>query len=220
MMGTARQLALVPGAETRTGRHADDYYRTPAWLVRALCPHLHTFATVLDAGAGEGGIARIVEEWALERGDEVAVTAVELDPDRADRLPAEWERHQGDFLTWADNSSSLQRRYDLVVTNPPFEVGGEPAWTRWVDAGRPLVTPRRGTLAVLGFANILGGQARSAWWRIHRPSRILISPRRPQYRPEAKSGDPRDTVWVLWDHGGRAADETTFDWLDTEGVGR
>lgn len=218
-MTAPTQLALVPGAETQAGRHADDYYRTPAWLTRALCPHLHTFGSVLDAGAGEGSIAQVVEAWALEQGRQVAVTAVELDPERANRLPSEWERHQADFFTWADNSISLQRRYDLVITNPPFVLDGRPVWTRWVDACRPLVTTG-GTLAVLAFANILGGQERSGWWRRNRPSRVLLSPKRPQYRTEAKSGDPRDTVWVLWERAGWIAGETRFDWLDLEGGGR
>lgn len=53
---------------TATGRsdvrHPDDFYRTPAWLTRAVLPHLDlpAHSHVLDPACGDGAILDVVRE--------------------------------------------------------------------------------------------------------------------------------------------------------------
>lgn len=205
----------VPGGD---GRRADDFYATPSWLTRAmLCRVGCCFGSVLDAGAGLGAVGVEVESWLNSNDRQPAVTAVELDGGRASVLPGSWEVVASDFFRWSEQARAAGRTFDLVATNPPFTVDGKPAWTRWVDACLPLVTPG-GTLAVLGFVNLLGGLGRSAWWTVRRPSLVLVSPRRPLFRSDdRRSGAPRETAWFVWSwRGAERRSPTVLDWLDIE----
>jgi hypothetical protein len=225
---TAAQTTLQPDLfrdaafDVSPGRAEGDYYPTPAWLTRALLDHrmrdwdfllgeqLYRGLRVLDPGAGCGEIGLEVERWiadhptctgAAQRRPEV--TAVELDVGRASCLPDRWRADCADFFPWARLRVEERQSWPLVVTNPPFS-----HWQEWVDACLPLTS---GYLAVLGFTNILGGQARSRWWAEHRPEWVLVSPKRPSFR--GGSSDPRDACWIVW-RGYHAPKRTELDWLD------
>lgn len=199
----------IDGREVVAGdRPADDFYRTPAWVTRALLRYLpeppQRLLRVLDAGAGDGAIGRVVEEvWPC-----AGIWAIERNPNRLAQCPEHWNRRQADFLTYALTTGP----FDLAVSNPPFGADGSDTWTDF--ALRLLEHDARWT-AVLGFANVLGGQARyQRLWSKHVPY-LIIHVGRPKYREE-KGTDPRDTVWVVWDGYGTPVGQTRFRWAGGE----
>jgi len=161
-----------------------------------------SYRTVLDPGAGDGRLAASALTHCKPH--ICKVTAVELHEGRAEMLPSEWDVVCGGYLGWAEKMAG-HRTFDLIISNPPFS-----EWIEFVDASFPLLAPR-GTLLVLGFSNILGSQKRAGWWRRHKPSSILQSPRRPQFIPDSSNGDPRESIWVQWGPG--RPKHTRFDWL-------
>jgi hypothetical protein len=201
-MSTKRQLLLGGGEEDVTDRIADDYYPTPQWLIAAAMDHVdRRHDTILDAGAGDGRLAKAAE---IKRGNHPStVTAVEVNVGRTEQYPNHWDVIPANFLTWARQE---KRRFSLVISNPPFK-----EWLRFAELCLRLRAPS-GVCLVLGFANILASQNRSEWWRIHRPAKILLSSRRPQFKEGAQGGDPRDTVWIMWGpkHNPHS---TLFDWV-------
>lgn len=200
------QLSLDGGVRVVGARPDDDFYRTPRWLVDAVLERVRVRPRhALDAGAGDGVLGQAVS--ALFPGG-VSVTAVELDPERAGRLPAPWDVHIANFLTWAP---ACPDRFDLIVTNPPFN-----AWDEFVLAALPLLE-HGGTLLALGFTNVLGGQDRfRQLWQVHPPSTVWLSPRRASFTEDGKT-DARDVVWIEWRRGGTAPVGgglvTRFGWL-------
>jgi hypothetical protein len=219
---SAGQLDLIRPAvlDVGTGRAEGDYYPTPAWLTRALLDHemqgwgwllgeqIATGLDVLDPGAGCGELCLEVERWVAEHAPESSVlrprvTAVEYDVGRASCLPDRWRATCGDFFPWARLRAEERQRWPLIITNPPFS-----RWQEWIDVCLPLCG---GYLAALAFTNILAGQARAAWWAEHRPEKVLISPKRPQFR--GGSNDPRDTCWIVW-RGYHKPERTELDWLE------
>lgn len=184
-----------------------DYYPTNPSVVRAILERLRPkFRTLLDPGAGEGALGKTAAEWRRRR---VETTAVELDRHLSRRLPRTWEVVEADFIEWSKGAALAGRRWDLVLTNPPFGSPGERLWSRWVDACRPLVAPR-GLLVVLGFSNILASKERGAWWRACRPYLVTQLEQRPSYT--GGGNDPRETLWFVW-KGGQASKRTLLDWL-------
>lgn len=191
-------------SEPQDGGRVDlDYYPTPQWLIEAAVSRLwRCYQTILDAGSGDGRLAASVVDHRLPHPSQV--TAVELHEERAAALPDDWEVVCASYPEWA-KSVAGKRSFDLIITNPPFS-----RWLEFVDASLPLLA-HNGVLLALGFSNILGSRKRAVWWQKHRPSKILQSPRRPQYKPGSNNGDPRETIWVQWGPG--MSTKTTFDWL-------
>ncbi|MBN0927102.1 methyltransferase, partial [Pseudomonas aeruginosa] len=84
---------------------------------------------VLDIGAGSGLLALML---AQRTGDDVHVEAVELDEEaaaqaRENALASPWasriEVWQADIHQW---QPSQTRRYELIISNPPFFAEGVP----------------------------------------------------------------------------------------------
>ena len=199
-MTGAEQLALDGTAATVGARPDDDHYRTPTWLVEAVLAQGLSIPprAVLDAGAGDGRLGRAV----ARRFRDAATWGVEIDPARLASSGLD-RQIEADFLAWAP---TCDRTFDCVIANPPFRL-----WDEFARAMLPLVAPG-GTCLVLGFVNVLGGQARAAWWREHPPSRIWLSPRRASFTPDGAT-DSRDCCWISWEPGERRAE---VRWLPTE----
>jgi hypothetical protein len=210
------QLRLDGSIDIYDGEH----YPTPAWLVGGLLSKLHAPAgssygsglSVLDPGAGDGRLGRAARTWLRGRGSvlEPHVTFVESSPARASsirRLP--WNSvYESDYVQWASDAAESSLDYSLIVCNPPFTM-----WMEFVRASLPLLHPY-GTMAMLGFSNILATPDRADFFRRHRPSHIYQSPRRPRFIEGKSSGDPRDSVWVVWSGSAATTTETHFDWLE------
>lgn len=173
-----------------------DYYRTPAWLVEALLPHLEQRLPpgrlrVLEPACGDGAIVQVLESaW----GERATVDAVDLEP-------------QGAMIGRAEAACWLSRpldarRYHLVVTNPPYRHALE-----YVQRATACLYPY-GVAAMLLRLGFLAGQQRSSWLRELRPS-VLVSPRRPSFTEDGKC-DSSDYGWVIFDGAGR------LDWLEVD----
>lgn len=195
---------LTAGWRDKT-RPEDDYYCTPTWIVRAALQEVgFSYSNVLDPGAGTGVLGKQAEEWKVENlGEEhrPPVTAVELSADRCAEHPDHWESVNANFLSWAENHD---KRYDLILVNPPFK--------HWLEFANACLRLRghAGILIMLANQGILAGQARYSWWKNNQPSDIYQSPKRPKFRKSAT--DARDYVWVKWGRGNPI--HTRFHWLD------
>lgn len=115
----------LPGLEGEAHTHAessDQFFPTPAWAVDAvmqLMVPIGFSGTVLDLGAGDGGLISRILAAGVERH---RITAVERRPQCEGRLrQIAGTVVIGDALEWADGRED--RRFDLVVSNPPFGKG-------------------------------------------------------------------------------------------------
>ncbi|MVT03415.1 tRNA (adenosine(37)-N6)-methyltransferase TrmM [Enterobacter sp. 10-1] len=108
-----------------------------AWAPIAQVKH------VLDIGTGSGLLALML---AQRTGELVALDAVELDEDAADQArentaaspwSARIQVHQADIQQWQPPQT---RRYELIVSNPPFFAEGVPCATSQREQARYTTT--------------------------------------------------------------------------------
>jgi hypothetical protein len=122
--------------EDASGRHDDDFYRTPGYVTSALCDELVrrgiTPRTIVDAGCGDGAIGTVLKQ----RFPLTWLVGVEKDRGRLGRA---LDAHTGkqcaydcvDEMDWFGVSSDDLRDWsrigprqtpaDLIVSNPPFK---------------------------------------------------------------------------------------------------
>jgi hypothetical protein len=111
-----------------------DGYPTPGWCVRALAEHVHLAGLrIWEPAAGAGHLARGLEA----AGARVLTSDIELHPG----LGAQF-----DFLS-AGMPVGL-RRYDGIVTNPPWGAGNRLA-VAFIEAGLHRIASCGGFLALL-----------------------------------------------------------------------
>ena len=151
------------------GRHPDDFYRTPAWAVRAILPALQcpTERRVLDPCCGDGAILDVLKTAKMMP----RTYGIELDRDRAERA-----RGRGHIVA---TGNALQRSTwftcDLLVTNPPYSLATEFIERAFSEFGHSTID-----LAFLLRLNFLGSQARANFHRLY-PSDVLVLPQRPEF---------------------------------------
>lgn len=186
-------------ATGRSGvRHPDDFYRTPAWVTRAILPHLAIpeGGIVLDPACGDGAILDVVKD---ARPD-VRTTGFEIDRERA----AIAARRHG-IIGGADALTvpSFQWAPDAIVMNPPFRHAMD-----FVERG---IECAKGDVACLLRLSWMAGQKRAAFWREHMADAYVL-PRRPSFT--GKGTDASDYAWFVWGagRGGR------WQVLELEGV--
>lgn len=206
--GRGGAALALPGLETTTGRHPEDFYRTPGWAVDAILPYLRApdadplavradrAPFWLDPGCGDGAIAeRVIARWPRSEG-----IGVELDPDRARaarRLP--FAVYQGDFLA---KSPIWESTVDLVIGNPPYAQALE-----FLERALQLVERRyrgevvgRGDVAFLlrvGFLEAEPGSERDEFLELHRPD-VFVLGKRPRFRGRGDGGDSATYAWFVW----------------------
>jgi hypothetical protein len=122
--------------EDATGRHEDDYYRTPGYVTSTLCDELDRRGivprTIVDAGCGDGAIGTVLKQ----RFPHSWLVGVEKDRGRWSRA---LDTHTGkqcaydcvDHMDWFGVSADDLRDWsdigvnrtapDLIVSNPPFK---------------------------------------------------------------------------------------------------
>ena len=175
-------------------RRPHDYYPTPAWVTRAILPHLVsrlvTSTDVLDPCCGDGAILREVGR-AVGRG---RVLGIEIEIARAEVAASACT----DIPSTVDALTFDWPQVDLVLTNPPFSLAME-----FVE--RALVMQRRhsGTTAMLLRLAFLESQGRAAFHRAN-PSDVYVLPKRPSFTGDGKS-DSSAYAWFVWgpNRGGR-----------------
>ncbi|WP_148253388.1 N-6 DNA methylase [Aidingimonas lacisalsi] len=93
------------------------FYETPANIVRLIKKHVPASSTkILDPAVGEGALLFSLSAFHLNR----QVTIVDIDDKRLSGVLLRFPKSQTvneDFLSW---SSRGEKRFDLIVANPPF----------------------------------------------------------------------------------------------------
>jgi hypothetical protein len=188
-------------------RNDRDVYLTPAWLTRAILPHLAPLITrgtmtrspswtprIFEPAAGDGGMARTIRE-----------TWPDADVDLADIEPIRGVVPFGDFLL-----TEPRPDYDLVITNPPFSLALE-------FCQRALLWRRTpgSVVAMLLRLGFLGAQKRGAWLRENTPS-VYVTPRRPSFT--GGGNDSADYAWMVWGPGPARVVMLEMDLLDDGGL--
>lgn len=178
----------------QTPRAENDFYRTPAWAVDQILPHLYQpeagsradgAPTWIDAGCGDGAIAqRLLARWPNSTG-----IGVELDECRAQSarlLPM--QVFCTDFIA---PEPLLLSRVDLVIGNPPFSQALE-FLKRALMLGREVAFLLRS-----GFLEAKRGSERDMFLEEHRPDVYLLA-KRPRFTGDG--GDSATYIWAVWRH--------------------
>lgn len=168
----------------RAERRKDDFYRTPAWCVKSILPHLPRFGDVLDPCAGDGAMLMVLREVGiLARG-------FELDEGRGRACRAHgFGCYIGDALA----ADSPWHAPGVVLTNPPFSLAQE-----MVERALAEVAPG-GTVAMLLRLGFLASQGRAA---LHRraPADVFVLPMRPSFTEDGQT-DQSEYAWFVWGPG-------------------
>lgn len=192
-----------------------DFLPTPAWFSGPVLDEvLENYLIdddplrVLDAGCGTGLLGLEVDKRCPEELRPLRITGVDCAPERLALCPPSWELVEADFFAWSAQQQLAGRRWDLVVTNPPFS-----DWWRWVDACLPLVASG-GTLLAVAQVSWLG--QRPGWWTNIPPTTVHVCGRRPW------PASVRECCWVEWMVGARGSAETptTLRWFSGREEGR
>lgn len=170
-----------------------EWYRTPAWCVDAIVPHIGRPRTTLDLGCGDGSIGKALRvKW----GSGVTIDGFELDEKRAavarESLAFDdiHEGTEGDVLALVtDNFNGA----DCVISNPPYSHA-----EAFARQALRLVRPG-GVVAFLLRLGWLASQSRVQFHREH-PSDVFVLPRRPSFTGNGKS-DSADYAWFVWGLG-------------------
>lgn len=180
-------------------RRDGDFYPTPAWMTRALLKRLPNLRPlcILEPCSGDGAIVRELTSPHVVMNDIV---------ERPPLLP--------DFLLDATQRSSWTafRRFapfDLVITNPPFDVGFDIAQHALEFAGR-------GVALLLRLTFLEPTELRGPWLQAHPPERLIVMPRH-DFRGNG-STDSVTSAWMIWSKdqplGPRGIDIVTKDERD------
>ena len=176
------------------GDNPNEFYRTPAWAVRAVLPLLGEPRTTVDLGCGDGAIGTVLrQKWR----DRVTIDAFELDSKRAlaathaqiDGLPVYDDVLEDDLLKLdpADYAGN-----DLIISNPPYSHA-----EAFARVALQLVRPG-GIVAFLLRLAFIEGQKRAAFHREH-PSDIHVLSTRPSFN--GMGTDSAAYAWFIWGLG-------------------
>jgi len=159
-----------------------DFFETPAWVTRAILPHLPLCNSVLDPCAGKGAILKVVSE----RIGVDLCDGIEIDPELAEQAMRYGGVTTGDALKedWMTG---------LVVMNPPFSKA-----LPFVERALEQTRSRGGTVAALLRLGMMASQARAPFWKAN-PADVLVLPKRPSFT--GKGTDATEYAWFVWGPG-------------------
>lgn len=155
-------------------RNANDFYPTPSWVTKLLLNRLDIRADdiFLEPAAGAMDIYNLVEI------DEHRKKFAELS------LGIDYLKTDMDFSA------------DVIITNPPFSL-----FEAFIATAIHRDLKPTGTMAMLLRVNALGGNLRAAFWRMYRPTHMLVVTPRPSF--SGSGTDSSEYAWFVWDRGGR-----------------
>lgn len=163
-------------------RRVDDFYPTPPWMTRALLKRLPNLKPlrILEPCAGDGAIVRQLTSAHVVMND-----IVERPPVTPDFLLDATKR---------DSWTAFRRfsSFDLVITNPPFEVAFDIVQHAVEFAGR-------GVALLLRLTFLEPTDQRGPWLHEHPPERLIVMPRH-DFRGNG-STDSVTSAWMVWSKG-------------------
>jgi len=161
-------------------RNPYDFYRTPKWCTEAIADQIHWhngLVDVLEPCIGDGAISNVLLGKYVDH-----VEWAEITKGR-------------DFLTY-----DFGRRFDFVVTNPPFSLAQE-----FIEKSLTLAN----CVVMLLRLNFLASKSRKEFWEKHPPTAIHVLTKRPSFT--GNGTDATDYAWFVWDSTGRQ--KKGFYWL-------
>lgn len=164
-------------------RQPDDYYATPAWVTRAILPHLKSPGSILDPAAGTGALL----EAAWGKFGTADLHAIEIDSERFIACQS-----LGIATTCGDALSMAWPRADLILANPPYAL----ALQFVMCACHHLRIWGTGQAAFLLRLAFLESKERNAFLRHRMPDKIKVLPRRPAF-VNGKT-DSCAYAWFVW----------------------
>ena len=148
-----------------------DLYETPAWVTRALLPHIPTGLAIWEPAAGSGKMANAL----MDGGHKVWAT------DISDPCPT-------DFLLTVDRS------WRAIVTNPPYELAQE-----FIDHAMRMVGGD-GLVAMLLRTDFDHAKTRQhLFGKCPEFSKKLVLTRRIKWFEDSKGQPSFNHAWFIWD---------------------
>lgn len=176
------QLALDPTAPSANEGIGDesDFYRTPAWCMRAILRHLPAFWTVIDPCAGDGAMLDAIRDVPrANRGGipfahvcGASLRGFEIDEKRFDVARA---KHPGVRRADALAPETYWGFFDVATLNPPFSLAEE-----FVRRAIAEAAPQRATVAALLRTSFLESRERVDLHREH-PADVFVFASRPSF---------------------------------------
>ena len=202
-----------------TGRKADrepfDSYATPGWCVRRLLEAVHLpGGEWLEPCAGDGKLVRTVEDfrprvrnWAIvDIQSKFSCTAEMLREEfMGDALYVKgWH---ADFLGDEMLNKIEPKRFDVAITNPPFE---------HAMAFRDRMRRMADHTVLLLRLPWMASAKRHQMFVEDPPAIVAVLPNRPSFTPDGKT-DATDYCWAVWAPIGWG-DQTRMMWLEQTSI--
>lgn len=191
----------IAGTSTTRQRAEHDFYATNPEAVKMLarCYKLPT-GEVLEPCVGNGNIIHAMEECFPSQNHYTAIDIVDRGYE---------ETIVEDYLSW-----ETDKKYDLVITNPPFSHAVE-----FIERGYEQLKPN-GVMAMYLKIQFLEGQKRKEFFKKYPMKYVYVFPNRMSTWMNGNSHDPitgRKYVttfcfaWFVWEKG--FTGEPTIRWL-------
>ncbi len=164
----------MSSAKPAAERAANDFYPAPAWVTQLLLNRLSF------------------------RDDDVFLEPAAGAMDIYNLVPLPEERKKFAELSSGINYLTTDKdlKADVIITNPPFSL-----FEAFIHTAIHRDLAPTGTMAMLLRVNALGGNLRREFWRIYRPTNMLVITPRPSF--DGAGTDSCEYAWFIWDRGGR-----------------
>ena len=177
-------------------RHVDDFYKTPAWVIRALLESEPLHGPILEPSCGDGAIISQLIDLGVCKADELL--GVEIHPQRAESAAANrWGARVvcGNFLEGLDAWQHLESRPCSIITNPPYRLAAD-----FVRRSLEVVQPG-GRVCMLLRLNFLGSSRKrlDVVQRGSGLSRVIVLAKRPSFT--GGGTDACEYAWMVWIKG-------------------
>lgn len=177
---SASQDRAIPGRPDAENRDPRDFYRTPMWATEALLAREKFKGKVWEPACGDGTMSLVMKKYGLNV----------FSSDLIDR---------GYGVSGVDFLKPQSRRFDHIITNPPFKLITEFAVVALQIA--------RCKVAMIGRLLWLEGKARQKFFKNSPLARVYVFSERvdisrSDHTPRADGkGGMTAFAWYVWEHG-------------------
>lgn len=170
-----------------TKRAKHDFYVTPSDCVEKMLKHYgHISGDILEPGAGNGSIIRVIKQ----KGDSF-VTAVELREEELGTLKkVSDDVIIGDFLKY-----ETRKKFDYIIGNPPYSLAQE-----FLNKCFELAAEDTVIIMLLRTA-FLESKKRHEFWQRNPVSKLYVLSQRPSFT--GNGTDSASYSWFIWDNSGK-----------------